>query len=605
MAILAGATFAPVVANASAVLLLPAADPTQEDGIGLPQWTQTTADLSTATAGRIVSSITALDNLATLETYDGLWIDLGYTGSALTPAETANLQSYIQTGRRVVMIGGDPSFTTWDTSLLNAVGGSITGTKFSGSTGTRSYVPLTVGVSSIDLNSSGVAASGTTLFQDRVATVWGPAGNALVLLDAAPFADTHLPAANNAQFASNVTSWIADGLGSTTSWKNIAGGTWTTAGSWTGGQMPSVADTATFNLGQNAANNYSYTVAVPASKAVGNLSVLADKVTLSVPGGSALNVSQAITVLPPTNQAGTLSLTRSSGTTPAVVTAGTISLGGNAASSASLSVGAGVALNAASATLAAGATLQVNGGSLTLSGNATGAGALNQTSGSSLIDSVRVGSLSIGGGTVAIAPHDSADATNSVSVLNSLSIAQSGSTFLGTFDLSDNDLIVETGDLGELTAALAAGYDGGKWDGPGIDSSAAAADTSRRTALGILQNSDGSGHRLYGAGAPLGLFDGQDPAYDAILIKYTVYGDNDLSGDVNAYDVSRDVLGNGGWATGDFNYDGIVDSTDLTIQTAALSESTTTVPEPVVILISPMLTICLGRSRHRRAREGL
>ena len=591
------------MSKAAPILLVPAGDSVAEKGVGLPQWTQMTADLSTDTAGQIVSSATALDNLSTLESYDGLWIDLGATTESLTSTETANLESYIQTGRRVVMIGGDPTYATWDASLLSAVGGTVTAGKLVGSTGIRSYVGLTTGVSSLDVSAGGIAASGSSLFQDRVATTWGPASNALVLLDADPLADHYLAEPSNAQFASNVASWISGGMGAAMNWKTPAGGTWMTAGSWTAGQMPSSADTATFNLSQNANGNNGYTVALPGSQAVANVSVLADKVTLSLPGGSTLNIAQAIGVSPPVNQSSALSLTRASGTRSAVVSAGSISLGGNSGTTATLSVNTGVTLSAASATVAAGATVQVSGGALNLTGGITGAGALNQSSGSTSGIDIRLNSLTIGGGLVSIASQTSTGNGASASIVNSLSIATSGSTFLGTLDLSDTDLIVETGDLAMLTAALTAGYDGGKWDGPGIDSSAAADDPSRRTALGILQNSDGSGHRLYGADAPLGLFDGQDPAYDAILIKYTYYGDNDLSGTVTAADVAWDVMGAGSWATGDFNYDGVVDSTDLSIQSAGMGSSVS-VPEPVLMLTAPMLGVAIARRRTRNARTG-
>ena len=184
----------------------------------------------------------------------------------------------------------------------------------------------------------------------------------------------------------------------------------------------------------------------------------------------------------------------------------------------------------------------------------------------------------------------------------SLSIGQSGSTFLAALDLGDSDLIVQDGDLATLTAALASGYDGGKWDGPGIDSSAAADDPTHRTALGILRNDDGHGDRLYGANAPLGLFDGQDPALDAILIKYTEYGDNDLSGTVTAADVALDVPGAGGWATGDFNYDGVVNAADFAAQNAMLNAEETTVPEPGPLVVAVGL-LWVGSRRRRGIDE--
>ena len=155
------------------------------------------------------------------------------------------------------------------------------------------------------------------------------------------------------------------------------------------------------------------------------------------------------------------------------------------------------------------------------------------------------------------APHD-------VLVTNTLSIANA------ILDLTDNSLIVNNGDLSALSAQVEAGYNFGNWNSTsGIVSSAAAADTSHLTAVGVLLNDDGAGHPLYGSGGVLGLFSGQNPATYAVLIKYTYYGDANLDGKVDGTDYSR--IDNGyldhptGWSNGDFNYDNVINGSDYTL----------------------------------------
>ena len=84
---------------------------------------------------------------------------------------------------------------------------------------------------------------------------------------------------------------------------------------------------------------------------------------------------------------------------------------------------------------------------------------------------------------------------------SSLSIAGATNAWTGKLDLSNNDLDVQNGNLAMLTDQLRQGYDGGTWNGSGgIISSAAAANTTHLTTLGIIQNSvNGSptGEALY------------------------------------------------------------------------------------------------------------
>ena len=97
------------------------------------------------------------------------------------------------------------------------------------------------------------------------------------------------------------------------------------------------------------------------------------------------------------------------------------------------------------------------------------------------------------------------------------------------------------------------GAAGGAWTGPGIKSSAAA------------------GNRYYG----VGFADGADHAAPGLTsgqieLKYALYGDILLQGNVNGSDFSilASNFGKGvpnGWEQGDFNYDGKVNATDFSL----------------------------------------
>jgi autotransporter-associated beta strand protein len=152
----------------------------------------------------------------------------------------------------------------------------------------------------------------------------------------------------------------------------------------------------------------------------------------------------------------------------------------------------------------------------------------------------------------------------------------------GKLDLTNNDLIVHGGSLSDITGLVREGFNGGTWNGSGIMSSTAAANSL--TALGTIVNDNGSGTPLYGTGGVLGsTFGGQSPVDGDILVKYTYYGDANLDGTVNSVDYTRldaayladaAYLKNNpkganqpltGWYNGDFNYDGSVNGSDYTL----------------------------------------
>jgi hypothetical protein len=125
-----------------------------------------------------------------------------------------------------------------------------------------------------------------------------------------------------------------------------------------------------------------------------------------------------------------------------------------------------------------------------------------------------------------------------------------------SLDLANNRLTIRYGSDADPIASIAAwiknGYNGGAWNGNGIFSSVAAAN-SLSYGLGYADSAD--------AGNPANL------APDTIEIKYTLLGDANLNGVVDGTDFAIVAAnfnkGVSGWDQGDFNYDGVVDGTDF------------------------------------------
>jgi autotransporter-associated beta strand protein len=154
------------------------------------------------------------------------------------------------------------------------------------------------------------------------------------------------------------------------------------------------------------------------------------------------------------------------------------------------------------------------------------------------------------GATVQIASHSTGNAsTPVVSVLSNA----------GTIDLTNNALDVQNGNLGTISAQVAAAFHNGTWTGTGgsgtITSSTAAGDTRHLTAVGVATN--------------LSSFEGQSVAATDVLVKYTYYGDANLDGQVSSADYT--LIDNGflshatGWQNGDFNYDSTINGSDYTL----------------------------------------
>src|SRR6185369_11303357 len=131
----------------------------------------------------------------------------------------------------------------------------------------------------------------------------------------------------------------------------------------------------------------------------------------------------------------------------------------------------------------------------------------------------------------------------------------------GKLDLTDNSMVINGMSTAQVRGLIQGAFNAGHWNGTtGLDSSTAAANASGTTAIG------------YGTAGFLNKssFKGVSPLNTTdVLVKYTYYGDNDLSGATNLDDFTLFLGGyqNGGttWAQGDYDYSGGVTLDDFTL----------------------------------------
>jgi hypothetical protein len=154
---------------------------------------------------------------------------------------------------------------------------------------------------------------------------------------------------------------------------------------------------------------------------------------------------------------------------------------------------------------------------------------------------------------------------------NCLAIKQ---LFIGSgaqFDLTNNDMILDytgTSKLASIAAMIASARSGGTWTGSGLTSTTAKNNPKHNTTLAAVEATE------YKQVSGSAIFDGTSVDNDAVLVKYTYYGDTDLNGSVTFSDYSRldstfqtqtkpgTVID---WFHGDFNYDGVIGFSDYSL----------------------------------------
>jgi hypothetical protein len=298
---------------------------------------------------------------------------------------------------------------------------------------------------------------------------------------------------------------------------------------------------------------------------------------------------------------------------------------GGGAGALQFSANGGVNVRSGSHTIAAPISLAgdtlfsvATGAALNLTGNFTGnASPITKAGDGSLaMKHLRGGGADIVAGAVSIAPSGGDSGTSQVT---SLSIGADAS-----LDLSNNDLVVNYNGAGSplgapsggvysgLTGMIVTGENNGAWNGPGIRTSQADAQ-SGLTTLGI-----GEASAILGlAAGETAIWSGQSVDDTSVLVRYTYAGDANLDGFISGDDYSSIDFNVGtsafGYVNGDFNYDGIVSGDDYSTidfnfaaQGAPLGDSAsasgvTAVPEPTGALAA-LMTIAGVRVLRRRRR---
>ena len=179
-----------------------------EYGYGKSSWGEMTSFIDTAT-GDNVTVVGDFSDLSQMLKYDALWLDIRNPGDSLTSSEVNNLNTFISTGRRVVMIGENNNWMTWDNSILGVVGGTLNGVAYDAVTSIYSH-PLTNSAPTVYVPTGGAAEGGIALYSKNFATLWGSNSNVLTVLDVNVFQDSFLNRENNRQFAKNVANWVAN-----------------------------------------------------------------------------------------------------------------------------------------------------------------------------------------------------------------------------------------------------------------------------------------------------------------------------------------------------------------------------------------------------------
>jgi hypothetical protein len=178
-----------------------------EDFYGGGQWPE--LSLALDRAARTVSVASDLEDLEHMLLFDALWLDQRGPDAAgmasLSPTEQQNLATFLDTGRRVVLVGGDDDHAGWNAQILALVGGAYAG-EASGQTMPIVSHPLVDGVSSLFLPEVGTASGGSPLFGLPFASLWR--GSVLTLLASTGAGSEYWPSADNEVFFENVTRWI-------------------------------------------------------------------------------------------------------------------------------------------------------------------------------------------------------------------------------------------------------------------------------------------------------------------------------------------------------------------------------------------------------------
>jgi autotransporter-associated beta strand protein len=245
------------------------------------------------------------------------------------------------------------------------------------------------------------------------------------------------------------------------------------------------------------------------------------------------------------------------------VARGSVTLAGGTIATGAFDVAAGATgtVNSAVTGGAPGTVVKSGAGTLALGAANAYANGTTVSAGTLVVghgDALGTGSLTIAAG---------ATAQVQAGLPKAVSVASVSTTGSGKLDITNNALVIKGSTLATVTAQIVAGYNNGDFLGAGITSSTAANDPNFLTAVGYASNIDAAYTTFEGVS---GLDDND------VLVKYTYYGDADLTGSVDLDDFNLFLAGYQDpanvpqtWIYGDFDYTGSVDLDDFNLFLAA------------------------------------
>jgi autotransporter-associated beta strand protein len=218
------------------------------------------------------------------------------------------------------------------------------------------------------------------------------------------------------------------------------------------------------------------------------------------------------------------------------------------------------------------------------------------------------------GGSAALILAGTNNYSGGTTINSGVLVCASGLAAVGSGNVTINagGAIFQNSSPSAVFALVQSGYNGGEWNGTGINSASASGDATYLHAIGMYQPSSST------------TFEGLSLGTGDVAVKYTYYGDANLDGKVDSSDYT--LIDNGflnhltGWQNGDFNYDGVVNGSDYTLidnafntqgaQIAAAIANPTAqvagisaVPEPASMgLLSVGAAGLLARRRRRNLR---
>jgi autotransporter-associated beta strand protein len=229
---------------------------------------------------------------------------------------------------------------------------------------------------------------------------------------------------------------------------------------------------------------------------------------------------------------------------------------------ATFAAGSSLGIDTSSASFAYGSAIagalgvtKIGGNTLTLSGVNTYTGGTAVTGGTLLVANADAPA----GGSVAVADGASVQAQAGLPKAITLTTLATNST--GKFDLADNSMVIRNMTPVQVRSLVQGSFNLGHWNGAtGLNSSTAATDARGATGLGYATAGFLSKSSFKGV-SPLS---GTD-----VLVRYTYYGDADLSGATTLDDFTLFLIGlqNGGttWVQGDFDYSGLTTLDDFNL----------------------------------------